>query len=67
MKPTFIGFNGPTPYAIIIWNGKCKTICYDKQELEKALARHNTPGDYYNTLEPSIYIVEGDEGDKLTA
>lgn len=67
MKPTFIGFTGITPYAIIIWSGKSKTICFDKQELDQALSRHNTPGDLYNTLEPSIHLVEAEGSVEFTA
>lgn len=70
MKPTLIGFNGVKPHAIILWykgeQATSKTICYDEQELQQALARHNTPGDFYNTLEPSIHLMEVEKGE-LTA
>lgn len=67
MKPTLIGFNGPTPYAIILWSGKYKTICYDKQELQEALERQTTPGDFFNSLEPSVHILEGGKIEQRTA
>lgn len=67
MKPTLIGFNGLIPYAIILWSGKYKTICYNEQEYLSALARHKTPGDFYYKLEPSIHLMEGEGRVKSTA
>ncbi|MFP7199718.1 hypothetical protein SFC08_01975 [Lysinibacillus halotolerans] len=67
LKPTFIGFEGPVPYAIIFWSGKYKTVCYDELEYENALSRHKTPGDFYYKLEPSIYFLESDGSVRSTA
>lgn len=62
MKPTYIGFNGLQPHAIIIWkrDGQqvSKTICYDEQELEEALARHIDGQDYYHQFKPSVHMME---------
>lgn len=71
MKLTYIGFNGPQPYAIILWLGndkepKSKTICYSKQEVEKSLARHTTPGDFYNGFTPSIHYTNDSLCEKVS-
>jgi hypothetical protein len=60
-----IGFNGPMPYSVIIWNeggeGKAKTICYSLEDQIAALQRFHTNGDFYNTFDSAVVIGENDE------
>jgi hypothetical protein len=59
-----IGFNGPMPYSVIIWNkggeGKAKTICYSLEDQLAALQRFHTKGDLYNTFDSATVISEND-------
>lgn len=56
-----VGYGGPVPLAIIFWyagdQAKCKTICYDEQDVMEMYQRHTTPGDFYSMLRPSIQLV----------
>lgn len=63
MKQNYVermGF-GVTPYAIIIWkkddDAKSKSICYDKQALQDALAKHEVPNSFYSQFEPKVYYT----------
>ena len=60
MNPTYLGF-GVTPYAIVIWKkgdeAKSKTICYNKQELQKALALQDVRNGFYSQFEPKVYYT----------
>lgn len=65
MEPTFLGFGGPTPLAIIIWseNGesKYKTVCYDESEVIFMYNRHQNSGDFYSKLTPTIHYMAKNE------
>lgn len=56
-----IGF-GVTPYAVVIWKkddeAKSKTICYDEQALQDALAKQAVPNSFYSQFEPHVYMTE---------
>lgn len=63
MNPTFIGFNQP-PHAIIFWLNEesemaSKTVCYNEQDVQDMLAKHNAPAGLYS--EYSDYILEYNE------
>lgn len=59
-----VGFNGPTPYSIIVWQrdgvDQAKTICYTEKEEEKAMNRFYTPNDFYHTYDRAV-IYKDDE------
>lgn len=59
---TLIGFNGPEPHAVILWemNGQycSKTICYTAEEEQGALNRFYTAGDFYNRYEKAAVVYK---------
>ena len=59
---TFVGFDGPAPYSIIIWQrdgvDQSKTVCYSRDDEDAAINRFNSPSDFYNTYDQAIVVRE---------
>lgn len=53
------------PYAVIMWvKGEepiAKTICYNQDDVNRALARHADKCDWYSQFTPMVHGVDGDE------
>lgn len=47
-----VGFKGVEPYIVLEWHDETgprfKTICYDEEEMNEMLARHNDSTDFYS-------------------
>ncbi|UII56690.1 hypothetical protein LS684_04285 [Cytobacillus spongiae] len=61
---SLVGFNGPKPYAVIIWilngNQHAKTICYSEAEETQAIKRLHTSGDLYNRFDQAIIVRDNE-------
>ena len=57
-----IGFDSPTPYAVIVWskNGvdRYKTICHSEQDIQDAMSRK----DAYPGCTPTINMAKQSVG-----
>ncbi|AGK52009.1 hypothetical protein [Bacillus sp. 1NLA3E] len=57
-----IGFNGPDPFSIIVWQldgvDRTKTICYTTKEELNALERFHTAGDFYNRYDKAVVVYQ---------
>lgn len=58
----WMGFNGPRPYSIILWQkdeeDRAKTICYSVEEEIVVLERFKLEGDLYHSFDRAVIIRE---------
>ncbi|OMC83338.1 hypothetical protein [Viridibacillus sp. FSL H8-0123] len=69
VQPTYIGFDGQTPYSVIGWfvDGviKRKTVCYDEKEQQDVLAMYHNKVGLYGKCDG--YTVQYPEAKKCVA